>query len=67
MTDIEEVKGQWERRGNNCDINVEDFYFMGQDHGFQATVLPADKIRYENDRFYIYTVEKYLPPAGMYD
>ncbi len=43
------------------------FYFMGQDHGFQATVLPADKIRYENDRFYIYTVEKYLPPAGMYD
>ena len=43
------------------------FYFMGQDHAFQATVLPADKIRYENDRFYIYTVEEYLPPAGMHD
>ena len=62
MTDIEEVKGQWERRGNNCDINVEDFYFMGQDREYHIHVLPSDKIKYENDKFYIYTVEKILPP-----
>ena len=67
MTDMAEVKDEWVKRGNNCDIRIEDFYSVGQYHGFQATVLPADKIRYENDRFYIYTVEKYLPPAGMYD
>ena len=62
MTDIEEVKEQWERRGNNCDINVEDFYFMGQDREYHIHVLPSDKIKYENDKFYIYTVEKILPP-----